>query len=245
MSTTKKKIINTALLSILIILAYFIIVNVYHLFFLKSTFAYSHTWFLKRLMPFLCTVIVFLIGKDSINKKDATLLKISYLMISAAEISFALDNLFFGIAFFVLCQIFLIIRHCAGFSNSAKNKKLLISSGILVGIIVFVLIIAIFYPALGMDNLFYLIIVYGIILGISLWAGIVNYFTGNFPKKNALLIVTGITLFFVGDFLVGIELITENEYSKNILNLILWIFYTPAITLIALSGYNFTKNSEN
>jgi len=57
--------------------------------------------------------------------------------------------------------------------------------------------------------------------------------------------VTGITLFFVGDFLVGIELITENEYSKNILNLILWIFYTPAITLIALSGYNFTKNSEN
>lgn len=246
MSTSKKKIINTALLSVFIILAYFIIVNVYHLFFMKSTFAYGHTWLLKRLIPFLCAVIVFLIGKDSINKKDAALLKISYLMIIVAEISFVLDKTILGIAFFVLCQLFLIIRHSGGISKSVKeNKKFFLLSGLVIITVVIILINTIFYPVLGKDTPFYLIIIiYGIILGISLWVGISNYFIGNLPKKNALFIMIGMIFFFMCDFLVGIELITEDLYNKNILNLLLWTFYTPAVTLLALSGYDFSKNSK-
>ena len=71
-----------------------------------------------------------------------------------------------------------------------------------------------------------------------------NYYIGHFPKKNALFIMIGMIFFFIGDFLVGIEIITEDIYIKNILNLFLWIFYTPAVTLLALSGYNYSANSK-
>ena len=245
MNTNKKIAIKIALTSITLILIYFVLVNTYYTFFLNSTFAYSHTRLLKRVMPFICAAIVFLIGKDCLNKKDATFLKISYLMILGAEISFTLSKVILAIAFFGLCQIFLIIRHSAGISNSIKeNKKFLLISGIIIGIVVAVLIATIFYPTLGTGTLLYSIVIYGIILGISLWIGIANYHIGNFPKKNALLIMIGITLFFISDFLVGLEIIIGDAYSKNILNLFLWILYIPAITLIALSGYNFLTNSK-
>lgn len=245
MNTNKKTVIKIGLVSILLLITYFIFMNTYHLFFLKSTFAYEHTNFLKRIIPFICAVIVFLIGKDSLNKKDATFLKIAYLTILIAEISFTLNKTILGIVFFGLCQIFLIMRHSAGISNSVKeNKKFFLLLGIVIITIVFILIATIFYPALGMGTLFYSIIIYGTILGISLWIGISNYYIGHFPKKNALFIMIGIIFFFIGDFLVGIEIITEDIYIKNILNLFLWIFYTPAVTLLALSGYNYSANSK-
>lgn len=246
MNIKKKTIIKAGLLTILLIMLYFIFINTYHLFFLKSTFAYEHTWLLKRLIPFVCVAIVFLIGKDNINKKDATFLKLSYLMILGAEISFILNKLILGIAFFGVCQILLSIRHSAGISKSIKeNLKFLLFLGAVILIIVIILISTVFYPALGMNVLFSSIIVYGIILGISLWIGIANYFIGTvFPKKNALMIMIGIILFFVSDILVGIEVIIEDAYNKNMLNLFLWILYVPAITLIALSGYKASKHSN-
>ncbi|MDQ2088089.1 lysoplasmalogenase family protein [Herbivorax sp. ANBcel31] len=243
----KKATLKAILIAIFLVLLYFVTVNVYYLFFLQSVEGHAATNLLKRIIPLLCTIIVFLTGSNKINKKDATFLKISYLMILGAEISFIFDEFILGVAFFGLCQIFLSIRHYAGISDLPKvkehsqkikhNKKFLFISGTVIALVVTVLITTIYYPPLGMNTIFYSIIIYGIILGISLWISIANYYIGSFPKKNALMIMIGMTLFFVSDILVGLEVIIEDTYNKNILNLFLWLLYAPAITLIALSGY--------
>jgi hypothetical protein len=65
---------------------------------------------------------------------------------------------------------------------------------------------------------------------------------GYFPAHNAKLIKRGMILFFCCDACVGISLATGPDYSvqehvATIANNFVWYFYTPALILLARSGF--------
>ncbi|TYQ18320.1 UNVERIFIED_CONTAM: hypothetical protein Cloal_0751 [Acetivibrio alkalicellulosi] len=240
MSKNKKLLLKVLLCGIFVVLMSYVFINVRYLFYLNSTEGYNQTRLFKRLIPLFCTVIVFIIGKNNINKKDLTMLKISYLMICGAEVAFIFNQFIMGVVFFGSCQILLSIRHFAAVLPALKyhKKKMYILGTIIVAVLI-VLSTFVFYPILQGGTIFYTIIIYALFLGISLWIGFAPYFSDVFPKKNGILIMIGMVLFFVSDIIVGLEVISDDVYINNIFNLILWTLYAPAITLIALSGFKY------
>ena len=72
---------------------------------------------------------------------------------------------------------------------------------------------------------------------------------GYFSMRNATLIKRGMILFFCCDACVGISLATGPDYSvqehvATIANNFVWYFYTPALILLARSGFK-SANLEN
>jgi hypothetical protein len=68
---------------------------------------------------------------------------------------------------------------------------------------------------------------------------------GYFPRTNAMLIAIGATCFFVGDYLVGFNLSLEPTMARATTLFLTWVFYAPAIALLALSGYRWTATARS
>ena len=45
------------------------------------------------------------------------------------------------------------------------------------------------------------------------------------------------SIFFIGDFLVGLNLSTDPGIKKMIFESLIWMFYAPALLFLAFSGY--------
>lgn len=58
-----------------------------------------------------------------------------------------------------------------------------------------------------------------------------------FPRINALLIALGATCFFINDYLVEFNLSLAPSLGRATTLFLTWVFYAPAITLLALNGY--------
>lgn len=228
-----------------VILAFFIVVSVCNLISLNSSMSklYGYANIIKRLVPFLCMSIVFLIGKDGLGKKDIFILKLSFCAICMGELGFLAGKFIPGIAFFAACHILLSIRHYSwlseSFSSGRARKHLapMISSGLAILLVMSLWISLIFYPALKANTVFYVLIIYGLILGTSLWMAIINCFAGSIPKRNAVFIMIAVILIFFSDFMVGVFIITTDKFARIIIDQVIWITYVPAGILLALSGY--------
>ena len=86
--------------------------------------------------------------------------------------------------------------------------------------------------------LFIVIVFYGLVVSTSLWAAFANYLLKLFPKTNSILVSLGMLFFVLCDINVGLSLALPHGLAKTISSNLIWIFYTPALTLIGLSGYN-------
>ncbi|MCK5741702.1 MAG: hypothetical protein KAH48_05755, partial [Chlorobi bacterium] len=76
---------------------------------------------------------------------------------------------------------------------------------------------------------------YLIVLSIGLFFAWTAPKLGLFPRKNAILIVVGMTCFFLCDVNVGLS---STLYEPMFFNNIAWIFYIPALLCLGLSGRN-------
>jgi hypothetical protein len=94
-----------------------------------------------------------------------------------------------------------------------------------------------------MNNLVIIAGLYGIILSISLWAGLTSYILGLFPYKNSSMIAIGMLCFYFCDISVGLDGLLGSGTAWVFATSLTWIFYTPAITLLALSCYNYKTAS--
>jgi|LSQX01.1.fsa_nt_gb hypothetical protein len=243
MEKSKRTLVKSIVVVISLIMVYYVAVNAWYLIAEKSADGYNYTKLIKRIIPLLCTVMVLFIGNNGINRKDTLLLKISYLVICVAELFFTLDRFIPAVAFFGICQILLSIRHYQGIKEPIETGAIkrfipgISAAGAAILILVALWLMLIFYPALKGSNKFYAILLYGLVLGVSLWIAVINYIAGTFPKKNALIIMLCMVLFFFSDFLVGIGVITNDLYNKSIIDMFVWITYAPTVTFIAISGY--------
>lgn len=251
MGRIKKYIISILIMLIFLVAIVYMYLDFSHLFgLIEDSYPSS---LIKRLDVFMIAVIVAISGKDRLSKKDSVLLKITFIAICCAEISFVLHNFFEGIAFFFIAQVLLILRNGQGLKQKLtvidKTSKLkLIGCGIAILAIYILIFTFAFYPILELSPLllafmFYvLFMVYALALSMSLWVGMANYLLGLFPKKNSLMVCIGMICFFVSDFLVGLTILTNSdEFVYKLAYSFIWPLYMPAILLLALSGYKYNE----
>lgn len=211
--------------------------------------ASSYQHIAKFLVPVIAAIISFIIGRNSLGKRDRRLLQAAFFMILLADFcfkilynySFPLENrsdyISIGIIFFMLAQSILIVRHTRT-SDSDVSFPWIFCIPFAVTFALGVLMLAHIYDSL----MFFSTVSYGPFLFCSLYVACKTLKRGYYPKENALQIKWGMILFTCCDLLTGLSLWSGEDYSLHenlsiVANNLIWCFYTPALVLLALSGY--------
>lgn len=201
----------------------------------------------KLLVSLFCALLVFTINGDGISKKDTYMLVSIFTLIFAADFNFFIGNAVFGILIFGIVQFLLVLRNGTGFKRFLINSKIsdrlfIIITGVLVLIILGELFRYILYPHINMKPTLYVLLTYGFLLGCSFFTAWVSIEIGYFPAINSLFIALGMTFFLLCDLTVGISFLFNPGIYRGVALYLTWIFYTPALVLIGLSGYNIKKS---
>lgn len=200
---------------------------------------------LKRICVVLAAAIVCLAGGDSFDKRGYRLLQYAFAAICTGEALFLLDKLELGILAFGICQTTLIIRHGKSLkaklseASSAQRARLLILSALIISALLLALILA--KSESTQPSLKYTAMLYWFILNLSLWTGLANYILGLFPKTNSKLVAVGMLCFYACDILVGLDAVLTIGTPWMFANSFIWVFYTPALFLLALSCYKLQR----
>jgi hypothetical protein len=243
MSVNKRFLIQIIILAIICISVFTIVLDFSRLFGSSILYTAYPNHFIKRINVILAALLVWLAGKDSLNKQDNNMMKFVFIGISCGEVCFLLAEPSLAIGFFTYCQCLLIIRHCKGLRvkliRASSAQKLKLALLLLTLITMLFLGIFIFYPMLNLDVLLLMGILYGFVLSISLWAALTNHILGLFPYKNSKIIAIGMLCFYLCDISVGLDGLLWSGTAWLLATSLTWVFYTPAITLLALSCYKY------
>ena len=246
MNRRKYKVILAILFAIVFISGGFISVDWYGFYIGLTKYDTAlYSYIAKSIILMLSIFLVFLIGKDGLNKKDSFLLKLIYIFIILADISFILfKEPYMGIGLFSIVQICLILRNTMAIKDNYKgNKSHRLKSSLFINLIlgtIFLIIsfLRIINGLIDRPILLLLMLSYSILISISLWTSLANILLDIFPKSNGVLAVMGMVFFILCDLHVGLALSLNHGVSRSIAENLIWVFYTPALTLVALSGYN-------
>ena len=204
----------------------------------------------KFLMSLLLTVLAFIVTRNSFSRLDAKILRFAFVFSLLADSCFCIIKAvlpnartlsdFLGIAFFIMFQTVLIHRHTRKSETDTKPGK----------VHKFVLLpLAGFTGALfgsgvvepTLDNVLLVsVVVYSVFLITSLLVGIVAPRHGYFPAESARLIRWGMVVFFFGDVLVGLSMLTGEDHGAlqalaEVANNLIWWAYVPAQLMLILS----------
>ena len=211
-----------------------------------------YTRITKTLTSFLIFLLALSVGDDGINEVDPRKLRWAFIAIFAGDLMFLMDEIhlafdYVAILLFLGGQVLLVLRNGQGFRAYFRLKSSIgaYAGDILLGLAIVLgtglLFAFTLFEHLQGTPLLYVIAIYALFLDLSLWTGWTSLRAGHFPRTNALLIAAGATCFFVGDYLVGFNLSLEPSLQRATTLFLTWVFYTPAITLLALSGYRWSK----
>lgn len=205
----------------------------------------------KYLSSCLAFAVVWTTGEDRIDDRDIRLLRMAFAFLIAAD--FFMVALFpvlsalgrnppewintAGMVFFMAVQTCLIARHLrnsrslfagtrrAAVKNAAVELIILLAAAIPVTAAV---------SAAGKTAL-PVLAVYGVYLLLSLYTAWGVFRRGFYPPLNQWLIALGMTFFFLCDLNVGLSGL--NDFATTLV----WLFYTPALMMLSLSGVDFGK----
>ncbi len=211
--------------------------------------------FAKTATSLTVFVLVFNIGMDGMEPSDTKRLRWCFLAIFTGDLLFLLDEIspifdLFAVMAFLTGHILVILRNSHGLSQYFRGK-LQVSAllfALLSAVGIFILTIALYlftlHPLVKGSAFQFIFPLYALVLDLSLWTGWMTLRSGYFPRQNAILIAIGAACFFVGDYLVGFNLLLVPSLQRATTLFTTWIFYTPAITLLALSGYRWGLHRE-
>lgn len=210
---------------------------------------------LKFAVSALCATIAFMIPKsDALSAKDYKLIKITFGFVILADFCLVLLQTFLpekdaeiinkaGIGIFMIVQTLLIIRHSEGYkfefkdhSKQAIHHKIF---KVLTAILIYVpgaCVVAYLHPQLEQKHLSVVVAIYAFMVTTSTWMGLGVLERDTFPKTNRILIAVGMSFFLFCDITVGIMTV-EQGALKEIATALVYVFYTPALLLLAFSGY--------
>lgn len=200
----------------------------------------------KIAVSFISAILVFLIGRDGFNRGDTRRLVLAYAAIIIGDIFLVFDINMIGMLVFAVAHVFFIIRNGWGFKDYVKHKSTAnrvwdVLSALFILAIAAGLMGWLFLPMMGPVLMFYLLLVYSLFLGVSLWSAWAAVRIGFTPRANAWLVAIGLTCFFVSDLLVGVHFATGPGSFQTGAIYVTWLFYTPGLVLPALSAYKFNR----
>jgi len=246
MSRVKKLYISVLVCIITILFICFIILDISRFLGVIDYYGkYFPSAVLKRITVVLAAAIAWAAGNDGIGKKDTCIMSLVFTVICAAETAFLLRRFIAGVALFGVCQSLLTARNGRGLIKELKlagcseKLKAVSIAGVILAALVLTVIIS--YQILGIRPEIVSAWIYGAVLSASLWAGLANYILRLFPLPNSMMVAVGMFCFYCCDILVGLDAVMEVSFPWLIVNSLIWVFYTPAITLLALSCYNYKE----
>ncbi len=245
MTNGKKLFVSTILFIILALSIWFVILDFSRFFTHNYSYDIYPSALLKRINVILAAFIAWSVGKDRLSSKDSRRIKAAFIFILLGEAAFALGERVIGVGMFAVCQTLLIIRNSSGLSSklfhgSQEQKKKLVWSGLA---IMFTLLVFpfLFASLITSYRTFIVVYLYGIILSISLWAGLTSRILALLPKRNSIMVAAGMMCFYCCDLLVGLDAIMKAGTLWLLINSLIWIFYIPALVLLALSCYRYNN----
>lgn len=183
-------------------------------------------------------LVVFSIGKESLCLRDRTLLQAGFAVALCADFCFKiLHEHLLGICFFMATQALLIFRHTR--RNETDNSFPVILY-VPFGVICLAAVLCLLGSFSG--AMLPVVAVYGSFVTCSLIVACRVLGMGFFPARNARQIKWGMILFFCCDVCVGLSGLVSVDHSvqeivATVAHNFVWTFYTPALILLALSGY--------
>ncbi len=213
-----------------------------------------HTFWLKYCVTLICVVLAWKAHGQTGNHRDARLLRNAFSFIGLADFFLVvlgglIDNssvkpvlLAVGVAFFAMVQIFLIIRHLAAIRAVHLPK-----SSISVVILSVIIALLLYTPAvaaavvlrehlIAMGWFTMMGLIYIFLLLTSVWVGWAAKLYGAYAPDASMMIAIGMTLFLFCDICVSGQMFITG-WPAAVANGLVWLFYAPALVLLALSGY--------
>ena len=186
----------------------------------------------------IMTLVVFSIGKESLCLRDRRLLQASFAVALCADFCFKiLHEHLIGICFFMATQALLIVRHTR--RNETDNSfPVILYVPFGAGLLAAALVVS----GVFSGPMLPVVAAYGSFVVCSLVAACRVPKKGFFPARNARQIKWGMILFFCCDVCVGLSGLVSVDHSvqeivATVAHNFVWAFYTPALILLALSGY--------
>lgn len=191
--------------------------------------------FFKFAMSALLTGLAFLVAKDSFSPRDGFFLRIAFVFSLLADFGFSMlkllcpenISLLCGIGFFMVFQVILIYRHSRESESDRNFPKayLLLAAS---------LIVAFVMGATGVLSLISSVVLsYAVFVITSVIVGVLAPRRGYFPASNAKFVCRGMLAFLVGDFLVGLTMLSGEDHGavqliSSLANNFIWLVYVPA-----------------
>ena len=190
----------------------------------------------------ITTLIAFFVGGNGLDSKDKKFLQAAFAFILCADFCMKImtDGTIPGICLFMVVQSLFIFRHTRRSKSDNRFPRILF---IPLGAVL--LAVSLFLLGIFNSPTLPTVAAYGAFIFCSLLVACTVATKGYFPAKNAKLIKWGMILFFCCDICVGVSGATGADHSMQeaiatIAHNLVWVFYTPALVLLALSGYRHT-----
>lgn len=243
MTKGKKLYVSIILFIIIVFYIWFIILDFTRFFTQNYNYDIYPSALLKRINVILAAFIAWAAGRDGLSLKDNRRMNAAFAFIILGEAAFIIGERVFGVGMFAVCQTLLILRNstgmCYGFNHAnQKQKKGLIISGLI--LMLFIIVLTSMFASLTKISIELIVVyLYGIILSLSLWAGLASNILVLLPKRNSKMVADGMICFYCCDVLVGLDAVMEIGIPWLFVNSFIWIFYIPALVLLALSCYKY------
>lgn len=198
---------------------------------------------LKRICVILAALAAWSVGRDGLNPTDSRQMKAAFLFVIAGETAFFPGERAIGIGMFGVCHLLLIIRNSAGLlrrlPHAGIRKQLVLTAMFLLMAGLLSIFIGQYGKLAGKNDLSASVIFYSIILSASLWTAMACFILRLLPPINSRLAAAGVLCFFCCDVLVGLDAVLQPGIPWLLANSFIWVFYIPALTLLALSSYKY------
>jgi hypothetical protein len=207
----------------------------------------------------LCAVLVALIGSAAIDRRDLGVLAGAFVVTLVADYFLILHNdsetaALTGTILFVVVHGLLIYRHARGLraSLAPAERGRTIRLSLLTALFVYggtAALVAAVHPILVRTNKLALDVAYLLVLATSLWSAWGTLIRRFYAARNAWFIVIGMTCFYFCDVTVGLSMALTSSQDTlrwgQVLNNLVGFFYSPALVLLAYSGYRWTREQQS
>lgn len=197
----------------------------------------------KLLVVVLSAVVAWLAGDDGLGSKDVWRMRIIFVVIVVADVFFNRNMVLWGVPTFCLAQLALIERNGVGLRQAwragAAGRREVIAAALIL-VLVFAVVLRFFANHVGLQPLFWMIAVYTVLLSISTLVALASVWVGHYPRANAMAMAVGMFLFVCCDITVMMRLgyAASGHITQSVTaSCVTWIFYTPAVYLLAVSGH--------
>ena len=236
-SKNSKSMILKFLLAIILFLYFaFLCIDIFGI---KSLVSSNKIKFLSMILVlFICLII----GKNSISRRDAFLLKLGISITLIADILLLLLNIHYiwGIGLFCIVQILYFIRY------SGSDPKIIIRNFSIIFITLFFIYTIVNLYIVKIDSLVLIAFYYAICLLSSTYRALSLYKNQKYSQVNIKMISVGMILFLLCDInvalynIIGLVAISSKYINllKNLSYVSMWLFYLPSQVLLSLSGYS-------